>query len=133
MSGQTRTTCLGALALVAALGVPASLAADAPPAYRLEAEVGVKGVVESVVQHAGWMGWDGVYGVLRTHQGDVHQVQFAPAEFLKMLDLMPKPGDALEIRGVLADTPTGRVLLVRELRRANVVIHLRDAKGQPVW
>jgi hypothetical protein len=115
------------------MGVPVTLAADPPPEYRLAAEVAVKGVAETVVQHAGWMGWDGVYGTLRTHGGEVYEVHFATAAYLKMLDLMPKAGEALEIRGVLADTPTGRVLLVRELRRANVVIHLRDAKGQPLW
>jgi tagatose-1,6-bisphosphate aldolase non-catalytic subunit AgaZ/GatZ len=133
MPTGTRTTCLAALALVAAIAAPANQAAEASPEYRLEAEVAVKGVVDNVVQHAGWMGWDGVYATLRTHQGEVVQAQFAPAAFLKMLDLMPKAGDSLEIRGVIADTPEGRVLLVRELRRANVVISLRDPKGHPVW
>ena len=123
----------GALVLAAALAAPVALAADPAPAYRLDAEVAVKGVVEHVVQHAGWMGWDGVYGTLRTSQGEVIDVHFAPSAFLKMLELVPAPGDALELKGAFAETPAGRVLLVRELRRANVVIHLRDARGEPVW
>lgn len=133
MSEDARTPCLAALLLAVASATPATLAADAPPEYRLDAEVAVKGVVEAVVQHAGWMGWDGVYATLRTHHGEVLETHFAPASFLKMLELTPKAGDAVEIRGSIVPTPAGRVLLVRELRRANVVIHLRDDKGRPVW
>lgn len=133
MPRHTRAPCLSALALIAAIATPVSLAADAPPAYRPEAEVVVKGVVESVVQHAGSMGWDGVYATLQNPKGGAFETHFAPAAFLKMLELMPKSGDTLEIRGVIVETPAGRVLLVRELRRENVVIHLRDAKGQPLW
>ena len=121
------------LLLFTAIATSGALAADPAPAYRLDAEVAVKGVVEHVVQHAGWMGWDGVYGTLRTHQGDVIELHFAPSTFLKMLELVPAPGDTLELKGAFADTATGRVFLVRELRRANVVIHLRDARGEPVW
>lgn len=132
-SKRLRRTFALPATLAAALVATLALAAEPAPVYRVQAEVDVKGVVANVVQHAGWMGWDGVYATLRTGQGEMHEVHLAPREFLQMIEFTPAHGDALEIRGAFAETPSGRVLLVRELRRENVRIRLRDETGRPIW
>lgn len=127
----TPLAALGVLALLA--GAPAvAQGGDKAPAYNVSGEIEVKGDVVAVREHAGWMGWDGVYVTLRTNDSN-YEVHLAPASFLKMLDLNLVANDRLELKGCLATVDGVQVLLVREVRRQNVVINVRDPKGRPIW
>ena len=127
----TPFAALGVLALLAAAPAVAQ-GGDKAPTYNVSAEIQVKGDVVAVREHAGWMGWDGVYLTLRTNDA-TYEVQVAPASFLKMLDLNLAENDRLELKGCLVTADGVQVLLVREVRRENVVINVRDPKGRPVW
>lgn len=122
----------GAVLALLVTGTAVAQSGEQAPAYKASAEIAVKGDVVGVRTHAGWMGWDGVYLDVRT-QDETVQVHLAPASFLEMLDLAIAERDKVELKGCLAKVDGATVLLVREIRRDNVVINVRDPKGRPVW
>ena len=132
-NGVPKARSLAILVFLVAFAGASAAAPESAPRYAPDAEVDVVGVVTAITQHAGWMGWDGVYVTLRTGKGEVHTIPLAPAEFLKGIEFTLAPGDAVEIRGAFAATATGAVLLVREIRRENVRIRLRNEAGHPIW
>lgn len=117
---------------VGAVALAPGVFSQAPPKYDPAAEVEVRGTLESVESHAGWMGWDGTYGILKTDDGLI-EVHFAPASFLKSMELVPAAGDRLELVGVRARVEGRDVLLVRTIRRSRVTLNVRSAKGSPLW
>lgn len=102
------------------------------PVCRSAQELAIPGTVESVRQHAGWMGWDGLYVTLRGSDR-TYEVHLAPASFLADLGMSIERGDVIEVKGCLARVDSEDVLVVREIRKRNVVLNLRDQKGRPVW
>lgn len=113
-------------------GLAAAQNGDKAPSYNPTAEIQVQGDVVAVRTHAGWMGWDGLYLTVRSRDA-TYEVHLAPASFLDLLELKIAAEDKIELKGCLTKVDGASVLLVREIRKANVVVNVRDPKGRPIW
>lgn len=104
-----------------------------PPKYNPADEIKLKGTVESVKQVPNSCGgFTGTHIMLKTDKG-VLEVQIAPADFLKELDISFAAGDPLEITGVKVKQADTEMLLAREVVRKGNSLVVRDPKGEPVW
>lgn len=103
-----------------------------PPPCGKAAELELTGTIEAVASHAGWMGWDGVYATLKA-DGRNYEIHVAPASFLADLGLELAAGNRVTVKGCVARVNGAEAVMVREIRRENVVLNLRDSENRPVW
>ena len=122
---------IGFLVLAVAL---ASGQNHASPKYDSANEVKVKGAVESIKEVPNSCGkLSCLHLMLKTDKG-LLEVQIAPLEFLKELEVAFTPGEPLEIVGANVKQGDTDLLLAREiLRKGGDAVVTRDPKGDPVW
>jgi hypothetical protein len=124
-----------ALFLLCLLLVPVAAAAQKPagPKYDVATETTLKGVVEEVKEVPNsCLGETGVHVILKTDTGPV-EVQIAPVDFLKFMEVTFAKGDQLQIVGskvTVADSP---LVMARSVTRNNNEVVVRDKQGAPVW
>jgi hypothetical protein len=112
---------------------PAATPKPSGPAYDLATEATFKGVVEEVKEVPNsCMGETGLHVMLKTSNGTV-EIQVAPVEFLKMMEVAISQGDKLEIVGSKVIKDGSPLILARSINRDNNEMIVRDNKGAPVW
>jgi hypothetical protein len=130
---RTASLLKALLIITVVLAATVATAQQNPPKYNLADEIKLKGTVESVKQVPNsCSGFTGTHVILKTDKG-VLEVQIAPAEFLKELEISFAVGDALEITGVKVKQADTDMLLAREVVRKGNSLVVRDPKGEPVW
>jgi uncharacterized protein YcnI len=130
-----RTVSLQTLVLMVVIILAGAVAAaqQKSPKYNLADEIKLKGTVESVKQVPNsCSGYTGTHVLLKTEKG-LLEVQIAPADFLKELDISFAAGDALEITGAKIKEGESEMVLAREIVRKGNSLVVRDRKGEPVW
>ncbi len=107
---------------------------SASPKYDLNTETTLKGVVEQVTEVPNsCMGQTGLHLLLKTEQGPV-EVQVAPVDFLKDMDVSFAKGDELQIVGSKVTRADGPPLVIaRSLEHNKNQLVVRDKQGGPVW
>ena len=105
----------------------------AGPKYDPAAEITLKGVVEEVrqVPHS-CQGQTGLHLLVKTNAGTV-EVQVAPVDFLKDLEVEFAKGDHLQIVGSPLTQDANSLVLARSVTRDNNELVVRDKQGAPVW
>src|SRR5512142_2927398 len=97
---RTASLLKALLIILVILAAVVATAQQNPPKYNPADEIKLKGTVESVKQVPNsCSGFTGTHVMLKTDKG-VLEVQIAPADFLKELDVSFAVGDPLEITGV---------------------------------
>jgi DNA/RNA endonuclease YhcR with UshA esterase domain len=109
------------------------VAQTAIPRYDVKAETTLKGAVDEVREVPGsCSGQTGLHLVLNTDAGKL-EVQIAPPEFLKEMDVRFAKGDQVQILGSKLMLDGKPFMLAREITQSNNVLVVRDRKGDPVW
>ena len=110
-----------------------SAAKSAGPKYDIASEVTLKGVVEEVKQVPNsCQGETGLHLMLKTNAGIV-EVQVAPVDFLKSLEVQFAKGDHLEVVGSQLTQEGSQLVLARSVTRDKNELVVRDKQGAPVW
>ncbi len=122
--------------LLTVLLLSAAAAAQKPtgPKYDAATETTLKGTVEEVKEIPNsCMGQTGVHVMLKTEKETI-EVQVAPVDFVKFMEVTFAKGDKLEIIGSKVTKADGAsMLLAREITQNNNQLVVRDKKGEPVW
>jgi hypothetical protein len=74
----------------------------------------------------------GVHLTVKTDK-EAFDAYVAPADFLKEMAVSFVKGDRIQIVGSKVKFGDGPVVLVREVRKQNLTLYLRDQKGTPNW
>jgi hypothetical protein len=126
------------LLLTAAAGQKASKSKpSAPkptgPKYDVASEITLKGVVDDVKQVPNsCLGETGLHLLLKTDSGVV-EVQVAPVDFLKDMEVDFAKGDSLEIIGSQVTQDGSPLVLARSITRNKNELVVRDKQGNPEW
>ncbi len=105
----------------------------AGPKYDFATEAKLKGVVEEVKEVPNsCLGETCLLVILKTADGNV-EVQIAPVDFLKDMEVTFAKGDELQIVASKVMKEGNALMLAREVTRGNNQLVLRDKKGEPVW
>ena len=116
-------------ALAAALLAARAVAPEAPE-YDPAAEMTTKGSVADIHESKAATDHPGLHLMLKT-EAETLEVHLCPVQFLNELEFSIEKGDALTVTG---SRPKGSEFLVaREVRKGQVSLILRDAKGVPIW
>jgi hypothetical protein len=128
-------TFLKTAVFISLLLMATALAQTAVPKYDVKAEATLKGSVEEVKEVPGsCAGETGLHVQLATDAGKF-EVQIAPPEFLKEMDVKFAKGDQLQILGSKLMLDGKPFMLAREVTQSNSnnAPVVRDRKGDPVW
>ncbi len=114
--------------------VATSAAQKAPgPKYDPATETTFKGVVDDVKEVPNsCLGETGLYVVIKTPTGTM-EVQIAPVNFLKEMEMSFAKGDTLEIIASKVQKDGTPFYIARQVTRQNNELVVRDKKGEPVW
>lgn len=123
---------LFALSVILLLAV--SAIAQKPAAkYDSGSEATIKGTVQEVREvPKSCMGETGLHLILTTEAGAL-EVQIAPVEFLKVMDVTFAKGEKLDIIGSKVTLDGTPLVLARQINQNGNQIVVRDKKGEPVW
>lgn len=101
--------------------------------YDSGSEATVKGTVQEVREVPGsCMGETGLHLILTTDAGSL-EVQVAPVEFLKVMEVTFAKGEKLDIVGSKVTLDGNPLVLAREINQNGNQVVVRDKKGEPVW
>lgn len=101
------------------------------PNYDPAKEITIQGSVQEVVtlQHRGMTG----IHLQKKSSDKVLDVRVGPSRFLGEKQFRFATGDQIEVTDATISTNTGDALIVREAKKGDAVLVLRDAKGLPAW
>jgi len=110
----------------------ASVCAQAPAAgeYDATTEVTVRGEVAETHESKVATDHPGLHLMLKTDKETV-EVHACPVRFLSELDFTLQSGDTITVTGSRKTEPP--VIVAREIRKGQLSLVLRDAKGVPNW
>jgi hypothetical protein len=100
---------------------------SAPPAYDVEYEGRVVGIVESVMRHQG-MDVQLTVGVGENRM----EVIVAPMDWLDEKQFVIRPGERVEVIGALM-AEMNDAIIAREIRTGTQTMVLRDTDGKALW
>jgi hypothetical protein len=130
------STCLAGGVLLASVAVAQAPAPKAPaakaPGYDIAAVVTVTGVVRDHHESTAPADHPGLHLVVQVAaETEPVEVHTCPMRFLKALDFAVETGDTLTIVG--SRPSGGPIVVARELKKGNLSLNVRDAKGEPLW
>jgi len=101
------------------------------PNYDPAKEITIHGTVHEVLTAQP----GGITGIhLKVTSSDkIFDVRLGPAWFLEQKQFTFAVGDQIDVTGATISTKTGDALIAREVKKADSVLVLRDAKGFPTW
>jgi hypothetical protein len=121
---------LGSLAFAPAPGPKAP--EPKAPAYDLAAVVTLTGIVGDQHESTARADHPGLHLMLQLEAAtEPVEVHTCPTEFLKALDFTVEKGDTLTVTGSRPNE--GPIVVARELKKGNLTLNVRDAKGEPMW
>ncbi len=135
MRGKTGMSVLAAAFTLAFAAHPATAqtnAQEAGPRFDKTTITTVVGVVRSVAEQAGEMGWNGVYLVVEDQTGPF-TAHVAPASFLEELGFSFKAGDHVEVTGSVVKHGGTRAILVTQIKKERDTLRVRLDDGTTVW
>ena len=100
----------------------------AAPAYEVEYEGLISGVVHSVMRHEG-MDVQLTLGVGETTM----QILVAPMDWLDAQQFTVRPGESVEIVGARQSASAADTIVAREIRTGRQTLVLRDSEGRALW
>ncbi len=125
-----------ALVLIAvpAFAAQKNTATASVPKYDPAAEASFSGTVTEVRDRQCPMsGGMGAHVVLKLSDGTSIEVHLASSAFVKAYDLILKPGDKVEVKGMKLRFEDVDTIFAREVKRGNDIFEFRDKQGKPVW
>lgn len=130
---------MASLALAVAIGfaaAPGLSAADGKrnpaPAYDPSTEANVEVTITEVRETPKTEPLGGVHLMVKT-KSDTVDVYVAPADFLKIFDIVFKAGEQIQVTGSKVKLGDADVVLAREIQIGQTTLLLRDKNGAPYW
>jgi hypothetical protein len=121
---------LGSLGFAPAPGPKA--AEPKAPAYDPTAVVTLTGTVSDQHESTARADHPGLHLMLKLEaETEPVEVHTCPTQFLKALDFAVETGDTLTVVGSRPND--GPIVVARELKKGNLSLNVRDAKGEPMW
>jgi len=102
------------------------------PSYDPGAVVDVISTVTEVRELAGASPLSGIRLIVKAG-GETLECHLGPASFLKEFEISFAKGDRVEIAGSKVRFGDGQIILVREVRKDETTVYLRDKNGNPNW
>ena len=123
----------GVLLCLALLAGAAAQKPAAGPKYDLATESKFKGVIDDIKEVPNsCLGDTCVHIFVKTGNGVV-EVQVAPPEFLKFMEITFTKGDEVQVVGSKISANGNPLVLARLITRNNNDMSVRDDKGNPAW
>ena len=121
------------LAILQAAGQPAGT----EPRYDPATVVTVRMIVAEVRDVAKGQPLPGIHLMARPESAKVDSepwdVYIGPAAFLKSIDLAFHARDKMDVVGSKIKTPSGMLILARQIRQSGTELNIRDDRGEPLW
>jgi hypothetical protein len=94
--------------------------------------IDIMGAVVSVREVPRGSPLSGIHLLVSTENEEI-DAYLGPADFLKEFEITFSRGDSVQIVGSKVTFEGGRTILVREVRKGEVFLYLRDHAGHPNW
>ena len=133
MASQVVAVLLGLLSAAAPV-VTAGQATktEQEPAYNPASIINVMATVTDIREAPKTDPLSGVHLMVKTDKETLDS-HLGPVDFVKDCGVAFKKGDRIQVIGSRVKSGDGFVLLVREVRKDNSTLYLRDQKGNPNW
>ena len=120
--------------LCIALALPAlGQKAPAGPKYDPATEAKFKGTIDDIKEVPNsCLGDTGLHLMLKTGDG-IQEVQVAPVDFLKFMDITFAKGEEIQVIGSKVTVNGNPLILARTITRNNNDVAVRDKQGAPAW
>ena len=104
----------------------------AEPHYDPASVVDISGTVVSVREVPQGSRLGGLHLLVSTETGEI-EAYLGPSEFVKEFEITFSKGDDIQIVGSKVSSDGGYLILVREVRKGDIFLYLRDRTGHPNW